>query len=230
MTDDVTLYLGDCLDVLRDLPDGSVDAVVTDPPWMGYETGRYDASAWHKPIEYLSPTAYAADLYRLLRDDTAVVLWCRWDVFSDHAGALVAAGFTVRNCIVWAKPNHTAGDLSGNLGNKHEMAVFAVKGKWRRHEGREVNVWEEPHLFSRGKRDHPTEKPVNLMARAVRLVGPEGATVLDPFMGSGTTGVACVQTGRKFIGVEIDPTYYAIAERRIAETRMQLPLPMEAAS
>lgn len=65
------------------------------------------------------------------------------------------------------------------------------------------------------------------MKWAMDTIGlPACATVLDPFMGSGTTGVACVQTGRKFIGVEIDPTYYAIAERRIAEARMQLALPM----
>ena len=87
--------------------------------------------------------------------------------------------------------------------------------------------------YSRGElvtegRQHPTQKPVPLIAWCMeRAKIPIGATVLDPFMGSGTTGVACVRTGRNFIGIEIDPTYFAIAQRRIAEAQAQLALPME---
>ena len=66
------------------------------------------------------------------------------------------------------------------------------------------------------------------MKRLIEMTTNEGDTILDPFMGSGTTGVACVQTGRNFIGIEIDPDYFAIAERRIAEAQMQLRLPLEA--
>ena len=218
----IELHLGDCLDVLPTLAAGSVDAVITDPPWMDYVTGRYDASEWHEPIVGMSPDAYLPALYRALGDDSALVLWCRWDCFQSHADACGRAGFTVKNCIVWAKPNHTAGDLDGNLGNKHEMAVFAVKGRWARSGGREVNLWNESHLFSRARRDHPTQKPVGLMERAARCVAPMGATVLDPFMGSGTTGVACVQTGRNFIGIEIDPAYFEIAKKRMAEAQPPL--------
>jgi len=68
-------------------------------------------------------------------------------------------------------------------------------------------------------RVHPTQKPIELMKWCIDMV--EGATILDPFMGSGTTGVACVQTGRNFIGIEIDPTYFAIAEKRIKDAQMQ---------
>jgi DNA modification methylase len=77
---------------------------------------------------------------------------------------------------------------------------------------------------------HPTVKPIELMRYLVRLTKtPTGGVVLDPFMGSGTTGVACVQTGRNFIGIEIDPTYFAIAERRIQEAQLQPRLPLEEA-
>ena len=68
---------------------------------------------------------------------------------------------------------------------------------------------------------HPTEKPVELMKWLIETYTREGDTILDPFMGSGTTGVACVQTGRNFIGIEIDPTYFAIAEKRIKEAQQQ---------
>jgi len=69
--------------------------------------------------------------------------------------------------------------------------------------------------------NHPTQKPINLIRRLV-LKLPKGSTILDPFMGSGTTGVACVQTGRNFIGIEIEPKYYEIAEKRIAEAQLQM--------
>ena len=210
-----TVHHGDCLAILPTLPAQSVDAVITDPPWMEYETGRYDASAWHKPILYVSPFDYCPQLFRVLRDDSALIMWCRWDRFEEHKKAAIAAGFTVRNQIVWAKPNHTAGDLYGNLGNQHECAVFAVKGNWKRHTKRESNLWIEPHLFSRNKRFHPTEKPLNLMQRCVRLCSPEKTTILDPFMGSGTTGVAAMLEQRRFIGIELDAGYFDIAKRRI---------------
>ena len=220
----VELHLGDCLDVLRSLPDGSVDAVITDPPWKDYRTSRYDASAWHQPIDYVAPERYASLLYRALRADSACVVWCGWECFDEHARALREAGFVIRNCIVWAKPNHTAGDLEGNLGYQHEQAVFAVKGRWHRHGKRESNLWIEPHLFSRTRRHHPTEKPLGLMARSVELSCPLGGIVLDPFTGSGTTAVAAIETGRNFIGCEIDPAYHAIATKRIDDALNSQPL------
>ena len=218
---DVQLYLGDCLEVLPTLGAGSVDAVVTDPPWKDYQTGRYDASGWHGPIVAVDPSLYSGILYQVTSEPSAIILWCSWEPFAHHADALRRACWSIKNCIVWAKPNHTAGDLSGNLGNQHEMAVFATRGKWHHPGKREVNLWREPHLFSRAKRDHPTEKPVNLMVRSVVTVAGNGTTVLDPFMGSGTTGVACVKTGRRFIGIEIDPGYFDIAVKRISEAQMQ---------
>lgn len=71
---------------------------------------------------------------------------------------------------------------------------------------------------------HPNEKPLDLLVRLVESYAAPGDTVLDPFMGSGTTGVACVRTGRRFIGVEISPEYYRIAERRIAAEQARTPL------
>ena len=71
------------------------------------------------------------------------------------------------------------------------------------------------------RRVHPTQKPITVMAGIIKHLTSPGATILDPFMGSGTTGVACVKTGGNFVGIEIDPDYSAIAEKRIAEAQMQ---------
>ena len=88
-----------------------------------------------------------------------------------------------------------------------------------------VKLYTVPWVGANAKdtiiRYHPTQKPVTLMIWSINNCTAPGATVLDPFMGSGTTGVACVQTGRNFIGIEIDEDYYKIAEKRIAEAQMQ---------
>lgn len=217
---DFQLHQGDCIEYMRSLPDKHFDAAITDPPYMDYVTGRYDASEWHNPIIGVEPVRYAKELFRILKDNSAIIVFCRWDNFGEHAQAFRDAGFEIRNCIVWDKGNHTAGDLDGNLGYQHEFAVFAVKGNWKRHADRETNLWRIPHLFSREKRDHPTQKPVPLMVRAVNLVC-SGGSIFDPFMGSGTTGVACMQLGRNFVGCEIDPKYFAIAEKRIKQAAQQ---------
>jgi site-specific DNA-methyltransferase (adenine-specific) len=225
----IDLRCGDALAMLPTIESGSIDAIVTDPPWKNYETGWYDAGGHHSPVAYLSPDRYAAEFFRVLRDDSACILWCDWRTFDPHASALRDAGFAIKNCIVWPKPNHTAGDLDGNLGNQHEMAVFATKGRWKRRGRREVNVWQEPHLFTKTKRNHPTEKPLRLMTRAVKCVSKPGDVVLDPFAGSGTTLVACMKTGRNAIGVEIDDRYIPVIRSRLIAAETPLLSTIEAA-
>lgn len=215
---------GDCMEIMADMPDGCVDAVVTDPPWMDYKTGRYDASGHHRPLDVLRPSEYMLTLAGVAKWASAMLCWCRWDCFEEHAEAARAVGWEVRNQIVWAKPNHTAGDLDGNAGYQHECAVFACKGPWKRLGPRETNLWREPHLFSRDHRWHPTEKPVNLIERSIRWAG--GDIILDPFCGSGTTCVAAKKLGRKYIGIEIDEQYAQIARNRVAST----PRPLFAAA
>jgi len=156
-------------------------------------------------------------LWRALRHDTGALVWCDWRSYGEHANALAAAGFSVKNAVVWAKSNHTMGDLNGNFGYMHEMAVFAVKGRWRRPSKREVNLWRVKSLFTRGHRDHPTEKPVALLRRSVRALAKPRGVVLDPFMGVGTCGQACVAEGYRYVGIEIEPKYFDIARQRIEE-------------
>jgi len=107
-------------------------------------------------------------------------------------------------------------------------------GKKLRHpQGRRcTDVWmyhQSNYGFNSKNRNHPNEKPIELMNRLVLLLSLPGATVLDPFMGSGSTGVACVQMGRNFIGIEIDENYFRIAEKRITDAQAQLKLPIDLA-
>jgi site-specific DNA-methyltransferase (adenine-specific) len=115
--------------------------------------------------------------------------------------------------------------LSGTKQSNHTTSNFSNNGERRFYDIDKVNPKSVLEVSSvpncNGTKLHPTQKPVALYEYLIRTYTNEGDTVLDITMGSGTTGVACVQTGRNFIGIEIDPTYFAIAERRIAEAQMQ---------
>lgn len=204
------LICGDCLDVLKTLPDGCVDAVVTDPPYgTNYSSGSSPNCSWYdRPIK--------GDESTYCRD--AVIEWAErrglpWACFGSWK---VRPPRGTRAALVWDKgPAFGMGDLSLPWKPSWELIFIGGKG-WRGERGEGVLrgdcvvSWE-----SRG-RVHPNQKP-DWLLRAILKKLPPGGTVLDPFMGSGTTGVACVREGRGFIGVEQDADYFAVAQRRIAE-------------
>jgi len=211
----VTLHLGDCLEYMRTMPAQSVDAVVTDPPYGIAHSSNYGAT-WEN-------TMIANDFNTDARD--TIIEWANNRLLSwlSFGSWKVEPPQKTKGVLIWDKgPNSGMGDLSFPFKMSYEEVYIGGPG-WNgtRDEGvirgHSVITWE-----SKG-RTHPHEKPVSLMAYLLSKL-PKGATVFDPFMGSGTTGVACVRTGRNFIGCEIDPTYYAIAQRRIAEAQLQPPL------
>lgn len=223
---DCTLYCADTREVLPLLP--AVDLVVTDPPYgIAYVTERRyvsDAPAMLKNDD-VAPIDTVAPMIRLLKDTGAIYLCTRFDVAEPWRTAISDAGGTLKTAIVWDKTNHTAGDLDGDYGAQTELVLFAHKGRHKLRDGRDVNLWRIPRpVFG----THPTPKPVDLMGRAVRNSSDRGATVLDPFMGEGPTGVACVKLGRKFIGIEIEPKYFDIACRRIEQAYQQPDMFVEA--
>jgi len=183
-----TLYLGDCLKILPTLE--GVDAVITDPPYGLAMSG----GTWGKKMDesYQAwDSAPFSEIDQIIKAAPIVVIW----------GGNYFAMPPSRGWFVWKKPFFpTMAD--------GELAWTNVDQNVRIHEST-----RSPD----GKQDHPTQKPVGLMAWCMEKTKlPEGATVLDPFMGSGTTGIACLRTGRNFIGIELDPKYYAIACERMA--------------
>lgn len=205
-----TLYRGDCLEILPTLAAGSVDAVVTDPPygiagvWKGgakHGWGRANSQTASRNAWDVKPSAGVFEA--ILRTAETIVIW----------GGNYFELPTSRGWLIWNKPERGFTLAEAELAWTSKDFPMRVCDCRRSDPGRE----------------HPTQKPLELMRWCLDVMKiPEGATVLDPFMGSGTTGVACVQTGRNFIGIEIDPTYYAIAERRIIESQQQLALPLTA--
>jgi len=196
--DKYTLYRGDCLEILPTLAAGSVDAVVTDPPY-GCGKADWDCAfpvAWYQEarrigrmVAIITGSAGLADTIPLVGDDFVDVI-AAWNLNSLTRGPL---GFNnwLAACIAGAGPHGSNGP---------NFFEFAVRG-------------EMP--------DHPSPKPIEYMVKLIsRLTNPDHL-ILDPFMGSGTTGVACARTGRRFVGIELDPGYFEIAARRIADAYAQ---------
>lgn len=115
---------------------------------------------------------------------------------------------------------HGLGDLNGSYAPQYDIIIFATKGRHILKDGRPKDIIKvkrvEPEYLL-----HPTEKPLSLIKQLVSNSTKQGDTILDPFMGSGTTGVACQQLNRNFIGYEISPDYFKIAEKRINEAKAQ---------
>jgi DNA modification methylase len=229
------LYRADCLEVLPTLAAGSVDAVVTDPPYgIGY------VSAWQTRLgggprknrasfgEDVFDASWIPDTFRVLRPDALCFCFSRWDVIGKWKGAFEAAGFKAAQRLVWDKCHWKMGDLRF-YGSQVEDVLLCRKGTpeiFPGGKGRRGNIFRYSSAFlPEGQEDHPTQKPVALVAEFVTDGSADGGTILDPFMGSGTTGVACVQTGRKFIGIEISEQYFQIAVKRIQDAQAQLRIP-----
>ncbi len=230
-----TLHMGDCLEYLKTLPDGSVDAVITDPP---YSSGSRNAMGQRNTIskndaratdEWFVTDNMGGDTYmRWMRqvgrgcfDCTRLgahaYVFTDWRQYTNLVTAWESVGWCLRSVVVWDKAR--GGAMGSFWRNNHEwICVFAKGQPSPLPNGSFFNTWKG--VKPQGG-EHPTEKPLELISY---LCGAVDGTILDPFMGSGTTGVACMQTGRNFIGVEIDPGYFAIAKRRIEDAAAQPPL------
>lgn len=199
-----TLYLGDCAEILPTI--GKVDAVITDPPYgMDYQSNYRKEK--HKKIanDRSADIANFALEWAFENCNHSVYAFGRWDNLYDYPKP--------KSLITWVKNNWSMGDLLHEHARQTEVCFFyAMEGHYFPKQ-RPTDVIE----FARTNNEyHPTEKPVGLMARFVEFTG---GTILDPFMGSGTTGVAAVQMGRKFIGIEREPSYFDIACKRIEDAQ-----------
>jgi len=199
----VQLYQGDCLEFMRTMDAGSVDCVITDPPYgMSFESGWTGAK-----IIGDKTTAVRDEALKLLRGIPALVF---------GSPSIEQPEETITN-LIWHKPGAGMGDLSFPW--KPDYEFIHVIGKGFSHSKRGSSVLTFPWDTFRGDALHPHQKPLPLIKYLIDRC--PGRTIFDPFMGSGSIGVAAVQMGRNFIGCEIDPAYFAIAKRRIEIAQMQ---------
>jgi site-specific DNA-methyltransferase (adenine-specific)/modification methylase len=196
---DAVLYCGDCIELLPALP--KVDAVVTDPPYgIGFaaQPTRYQRANGMKAANWDNAKP---DLSPLLQMSAKVVIWG-----GNHFLLPQSRGW-----LAWTKTGNAPSMAD------FELAWTSLDMNARRFEKSVKSASLEKSLQHMA---HPTQKPVALMVWSIQQIG-EAHTILDLFMGSGTTGVACAQLGRKFIGIEIEPRYFDIACKRIEAAHAQ---------
>lgn len=236
-----TLYHGDSLEMLQGLPQASVDAVITDPPYSSGGAFRGDR-AMDTKTKYLSSGSgnlektqdfggdnrdqrsfhfwsalWATAALRVARPGAPGLFFSDWRQLPISTDYLQAGGWVWRGIVPWAKK--AARPQMGRFSAQCEYVVWGSAGSMPVDRG--VGCLPGFYEFSYPPdREHITQKPVDLMEAMVEIC-PAGGTVLDPFMGSGTTGVAAVRQGRRFIGCEQSLQYFEIACRRIEEAAKQ---------
>lgn len=227
---DCTLYLGDCLEVMPTL--GEFDAVVTDPPFeaQAHTAMRRTQSSIKSGEKVALDFAPITEEARRFVPEWAsgfckgwLLAFCQVEAVSDWRYAMEAAGLRYKRGMAWVKPDSSP-QFNGQMpaqGFECVAAAWCGVGASRWNGGGRRGVFTHNTNGPHRQGEHPTEKPVALMGELVELFSDVRAKLLDPFMGSGTTGVACVQLGRKFTGIELDPKYFDIACKRIEEAYKQ---------
>lgn len=236
-----TLYQGEALEVLDALGEGMADAVITDPPYSSGGQFRGDR-AMDTKTKYLSSssssqerttnfggdnrdqrsfhfwsTLWSAAALRVAKPGAPALFFTDWRQLPVSTDYLQAGGWVWRGVVPWAKK--TARPQMGRFSAQCEYVVWGSAGPMAVE--REVGCLPGFYEFAYpSDREHVTQKPVDLMEAMVAICAP-GGTVLDPFMGSDTTGVAAVRTGRRFIGCEQNAEYFAIACRRLEDAQRQ---------
>ena len=205
-----TLLHGDCRDVLSNIPAGSVDLIVTDPPYIARYCSRDGRSILNDASDdWLLPAFTEA--HRVLREGRFMVCFYGWPKAERFLGAWRAAGFRVVGHVVFVKGYASSRRL---VDYRHEMAYLLAKGDAMRPVQRIADVL--PWRYT-GNRWHPTEKPVCALRPLIEAFSWPNDLVLDPFAGSASTLVAARQLGRRYFGIELDADYHRLATRRLAE-------------
>ena len=284
----INLMLGDCLERMKEIPDGSVDALISDIPYginfaswdvlhnnsnsalLGrspaqensklFKTRGKPLNGWSEEDKNIGKEfrewceVWLKECYRMLKPASPLLIMCGRQLQHHFTIAAEDSGFVYKDYIVWDKVSapfkaqrvkcvldkrevaYNGNDRLGNLAPMHEPIVYLFKPYKQGTTVTDCFVENKIGCFDAdiltsnilrisskvSKKQHETQKPVELFEVLVKLVTKEGHKVIDPFMGSGTTGVACVNTNRNFIGIEKDEKYFKIAEERISKATKEV--------
>lgn len=234
-TERVQLHVGDCLAMLQSLEPESVDVIVTDPAYSGmndhmkFGHGRIignredpDLDRWFEEFRD-DPETFRQFLHaceRVLRPDRHI--YVMFDSFSLLSlGHIMREVFNVKNLLVWDKVNMGMGHY---YRRRHELILFATKGKRRLASRGAADVWRERRIYGGA---YPTQKPVALFARMLAESAEPGMVVLDPFFGSGSAGVAALQADCQFVGCDLSEDALAVARERLEQVERGEADPLE---
>ena len=217
---------GDCIELMKYIPNDSIDLIATDPPYNIARKNNFrtmgrsgiDFGEWDKGFDQFG---WLEHIPRILSKDGSVVIFNDWKNIGEIAKHCESLGLVIKDMLRWEKTNPMPRNRERRYITDFECAIWLTNknAKWQFH--RLNKSYQRPvfrhSVVSGAEKIHPTQKPVKLMEEIIMIHSSPDAVVLDPFMGSGSTGVACVNTGRNFIGMELDDWYFGVAENRIKE-------------
>ena len=223
------LYNNDCIEILKTIPNESVNLIVTDPPYKltsrgssGTMGGYWRTEKAKKGVIFdnndIPFESYIGDLYRILKPNSICYIMCNNKNLKELLNIGEQVGFKFVKNLIWEKGNKICG--------KYYMGCYEYIVLFRKGGDRPINNCSTPDIIrvpikklkdGNNKNLHDTEKPVELMKILIENSSNEKDIVLDPFMGIGSTGIACKELNRDFIGIEIDKKYYDIAVGRLDE-------------
>lgn len=223
-----TIYNEDCLVGMAEIPDNSIDMIVTDPPYKitsrgngGNSGGMFQKKEVNSGNVFqhntLTINDWIGELFRVLKDSGHCYIMTNNKNITDYLAAVKESDFHFIKNLIWVKNNKIMGQ---SYMSQFEYVIMLRKGKHKRiNNCGTSDVLQYPNIKMRGddgKVLHDTEKPVELVAKLIENSSNVGDIVLDPFIGIGSAAIAAVNTGRNYIGYELDPDYHRIAEERIA--------------
>lgn len=233
------LFQADCYNIIPTLPDKSIDCVITDPP---YNFGSIHGSGMfsEKNYEKYGRTRNITMLRNLEKLDSVVFepvklldmlepklksfygyFFCNKALVADYINWANTKGYSF-DILTMIKKNAVPAHSTHHLSDIEYIILIRGKGTWWQGKGLDMDDYRKWYQTVCTKRIHPAEKPVELLERFVRVSCPKDGVILDPFMGSGSSGVASVRNGRSFIGIEKDDNYFDLAGKRIKETEDDL--------
>lgn len=208
------ILCGNCVDVMKEMPSNSVDFVLTDPPYLvNYRSsdGRSISNDAPHDSSWLTPSF--AEAYRVLANDRFFVSFYGWSKADAFIHAWKSAGFRIVEHFVWVKNYYSS---EGFVRRYHEQAYLLAKGRPRKPR---IVLSDVLRWKYSGDELHPTQKPVMALLPLIMAYSDLDDIVLDPFAGSATTAIAALALGRRYIGIEILPTYARAAEERLKHER-----------
>ena len=237
ITDRSTIAMGNCLDLIKDIPKDSVDLILTDPPYniggfmhkrgtniKGMRNNHFAYSGW----DDLSFSDWSAlmsqflnECSRVLKDKGALLMFMSILKVETIIELATKSGLYYKTVGVWHKTNPMPRNMNLHFINSVEPWLYFIAGGKTgvfNNESKPIHDFIETSTISCSEHNigkHPTQKPKKILRHFVKILSNENSLVLDPFMGSGSTGVVCEQLNRKFIGFELNEEYYKIAAQRI---------------
>jgi len=236
------IICGDCLEIMKQIPDNTIDIAITDPPYSSGGAFRSDRNAKVQDkyqvsgTEKIYPTfggdnrdqrsflmwstLWCSEIVRTLKPGSVIAIFSDWRQLPTTTDVLQAGGAVWRGVYVWDKTESARPEM-GLFRNQCEFIIWGTKGAKNSRKDISCPAGVFRKSVNPAEKFHITGKPIELMEELIQIA-PDGGIMLDPFIGSGTSAVAAKRTGRHFIGIEMSPEYCEIARRRVAAVPARL--------